>query len=269
MLWRSRSANTPFRSAGILLDICKVIKRFWSPFNQSLKGPDLRAYGFVENFNSIRTRDEDFTCQVNEHVGDAKLVEDFFIVLLCGFDFLHVNVERQVGANGAFDPQRFCGTYTLAHTRPFLGWRPLLLEEAPASVSTSLAGSMSFPKEKIDVEASVGNPGATTALVETGAGAKTVCAPSPAVTICIPFSAQLEEHEGKISHMILRSPAVETITAHEDCPVSLKSCLKDPEALRALVTLRRTRVRPDIITDRTLLGIVAKKEAWRSALGIL
>ncbi|RHW70342.1 hypothetical protein DPX39_090061000 [Trypanosoma brucei equiperdum] len=266
MSWRTRVVRCPLQEPHNPFDMGRVMQRFWSPFCKGVKGPDLHTYGFGETFSGMRTHDSDFTCQVNGQVGGAKLVEDFFITLLCGFDFEHVKVERHLTTSGAADPCQFQGTIVLAHTRSFLGWCPQpvthSLEKCP---SPSECDATKVSTNNIN---ELGNTTATASrcLVQTGGNTE---APVPSLILNVPFTARLEGNVGRISHMILRSPAIGVIAAHQCCPAEVGSCLQNPEALQALVTLRRANVRPEMITDRTLVGITAKKAAWCSALGIL
>nr|CCC93016.1 conserved hypothetical protein [Trypanosoma congolense IL3000] len=251
---RTGITYAPPKEMANAFDMGRVMQRFWSPFSRHIRGPNLHAYGFGEMFNDIRTPDSDFTCQVNGRVGGAKLVEDFFIVLLCGFDFERVKIERQMAPGGTTDPCQFSGTYVLAHTRPFLGWKPRLIERSVDRCTPSPSCSSGATAENREV------------CLERPPSAKESF---PSLVINVPFTARLEGNVGRISHLVFRSPVIDVITVHESCPETVRSCLQNPEALQALVTLRRANVRPSIITDKTLMGITAKKEAWSSALGIL
>lgn len=236
-----------------LLYMRRVMMRFWSPFSRGHVGPDLDTYGFKEVFDSMRTNDSDFTCQVNGQVGDARLIEDFFHVILCGFDVVNVELKKIGAADASVDPFNFEGIYTLAHTRPFLGWRPpTASNRLPSTAAAGGDGDAPGPKA----------PAAAAAPVFRGVE-------RGAPLLKVPFSARLEGCERIISHMTFRTTALEVICGHHDCPVAVRSCLQNVEALRALVALRRAKVRADIITDKTLLGMTNRKDLWSSALGIL
>ncbi|KEG13658.1 hypothetical protein DQ04_00861000 [Trypanosoma grayi] len=272
MSWSIRCFHTPLHEAHTSLAMRRLMGRFWSPFCRRHVGPDLRSYGFTEVFQTICTQDN-FTCQVNGQVGDDRLIEDFFIVLLCGFDFADVHVEQSSLTDALGHPHNFKGTYTLAHTRPFLGWRPpsVVPRLAPSSaVEAAAAAAADTVEGGIAGEQSDTPRSAADAACEESVAASSLLQMSPSVPLVkVPFSARLEGTEHHISHMILRSPALDVITSDANCPATVQRCLENPEALRVLVSLRRANVRPDIITDKTLLGITTKKEAWSSALGIL
>lgn len=217
----------------------RIMARFWSPLNRGHTGPDLDTYGFREVFATIRTGDNDFTCQVNGQVGGARLIEDFFLVLLCGFDVVDVKVVKPSLSDVLADPVNCEGTYTIVHSRPFLGW-------GPPGAGGDGRSTLLLPPGDGD-----GPRGRSVRLLE------------------VPFTARLEGSGEIISHMIFRSAVHRTIAAQPDCPATVRSCLESPEALRAVARLRRAKVRADLITDKTLLGITAKKDTWSSALGIL
>ncbi|KAH9601338.1 hypothetical protein LSM04_000178 [Trypanosoma melophagium] len=295
-MWYTSPYYTSINNFHSRLTMRRVMERFWSPFCRSIRGPDLRAYGFREVFNSIRTHDDDFTCQVNGQVGDAKLLEDFFILLLCGFDIVNVKVENSSVADAICDSCNFKGTYTLEHTRPFLGWSPTSastlsnlkipppLSSLPTPTSTtpvatnttnittvhnSTNSTTSYPATfHISTNISISNNSDMSNSNNNSTGERRGLDVPPLV-LQVPFTARLEGSEQRISHMILRSAALDLVAAHRSCPPAVRSCLKSVEAMQALVRLRRANVRPDIITDKTLLSIGTRKEAWSSALGIL
>ncbi|RNF09015.1 hypothetical protein TraAM80_02412 [Trypanosoma rangeli] len=240
------------------------MKRFWSPFCRGLVGPNLQMYGFSQVFDSIRTDDNDFTCQVNGQVGGTRLIEDFFIVILCGFDFVDVKVESSSMTDAVRDPCNFKGFYVLAHSRPFLGWAPFVVApslEIEPHDKGSVVSSFDRSEPSELQEDSSGNQ----LLVHS----RNSNAEQPRRLLKVPFTSRIEEHEGGLSHMTLRSPIFDVIMGDHNCPATLKHCLQNKEAIEAIVRLRRANVRPELITDKTLLAITTKKESWASALGIL
>ncbi|RNF25914.1 uncharacterized protein Tco025E_01918 [Trypanosoma conorhini] len=241
-----------------------VMKRFWSPFCRGIVGPELHTYGFSQVFDSIRTGDSDFTCQVNGKVGDARLIEDFFIMILSGFDFVDVKVATSSVSDAVCNPCNFKGFYTLEHTRPFLGWAPPVVAPTPRIaprdkrpvVPNADYGERSEMREDIKGK-------------QLQASARDSNAEQERRLLKVPFTSRIEGSECGVSHMILRSAVLDVIMGDPNCPAALKPCLQNKEAMEALVRLRRASVRPEMITDKTLLGITDKKESWASALGIL
>ncbi|EKF31798.1 hypothetical protein MOQ_004361 [Trypanosoma cruzi marinkellei] len=264
MSWTTRCFYGPLHEVADPLVLRRVMMRFWSPFCRGLVGPDLHTYDFKKVFDSIRTCDSDFTCQVNGQVGNARLIEDFFIFVLCGFDFVDVKVEKLSVTDVASDPCNFRGAYTLAHTRPFLGW-------IPSRAAHSLGTAPSDNKPDVCNDKNIDGPGSEeqTSGANSLISSRGLSLEQQTRLLKVPFSARMEGSESGISHIILRSPVVDVIMGSHDCPATLQSCLKSDEALKAVVTLRRANVRPELITDKALIEITAKKESWASALGIL
>ncbi|ORC92035.1 uncharacterized protein TM35_000042490 [Trypanosoma theileri] len=284
-MWYTSPYYTSINNVHGRLTMRRVMTRFWSPFCRRITGPDLRAYGFHEVFNSIRTHDDDFTCQVNGQVGDAKLVEDFFILLLCGFNIMDVKLENSSMTDAINDSCNFKGTYTLEHARPFLGWSPTSVNTSSNLKISSPLLSFPTPNCSTPITNTTTNTTAATAFTSGDSNSmnssscdgdsditavkRRLDAPPPPLLLRVPFTARLEGSERGISHMILRSPALNLVAAHHSCPPAVRSCLQNSDAMQALVRLRRANVRPDIITDKTLMSIGARKEAWSSAMGIL
>ncbi|EKG03227.1 hypothetical protein TCSYLVIO_005736 [Trypanosoma cruzi] len=264
MSWSTRCFYGPLHEVADPLVLRRVMMRFWSPFCRGLVGPDLHTYDFKKVFDSIRTSDSDFTCQVNGRVGNARLIEDFFLFVLCGFDFVDVKLEKSSTADVAIDPCNFRGTYTLAHTRPFLGWIP-----PRAAHSLGTAATDNKPDVCKDKNVDASGSAEQTSEEKLMISSTRLSVERQTRLLKVSFSARMEGSESGISHIILRSPVIDVIMGSHDCPATLQSCLKNEEAIKAVVTLRRANVRPELITDKTLLEITAKKESWASALGIL
>ena len=95
-----------------------AVERLFSPFSQQITGPDISKYPLREAINNLSITSK-FTVQVNGVVGDATVLEDFFLSLLTGFDLSNPRV-LEVDANGACAS----GVLLATHSRNFLGWRP-------------------------------------------------------------------------------------------------------------------------------------------------
>lgn len=185
-----------------------------APFKSNVTGADISKYSFHEALRNI-AHPEVFTSQVNGVVGGLPLVEDFFVVLLCGFDIVDIDVKTL-----SIEPAEASGTLRIAHRRTFLGWRPPSEGESIMDVPLYMRGE-AFP--------------------------------------C---------NGEKLSHLTMRCPFAEALRERR-CPEGVSSCLTNPDALKMLVTLRRARVKPEIISERALLSASRKQERWCSALGML
>lgn len=101
-----------------------IVQRFWSPFTVGTTGPDLKQYKFEEMISEI-VHPMDFTCQVNRSsVGSKALLEDFFHVVLCGFDIVGVDVQTK---SSSVSETHATGFVRLVHQRPLIGWKPATL----------------------------------------------------------------------------------------------------------------------------------------------
>lgn len=103
----------------------RFAERFWAPFAQGTNGADVGAYRLRENLESICMPPGVFTAQVNGAVGGARIVEDYFSVLLAGFDIAQCQLGASEGSlRSPLDPCHYKGSLTLVHARRFLGWAP-------------------------------------------------------------------------------------------------------------------------------------------------
>lgn len=208
-----------------------VTQQLWAPFTKdvNLSSYDLSKYGFPETLRTL-IHEPVFTCQVNGFVGPAAVLEDFFHVLLCGFDVKDVRIgdihhQPPPPLNGSFVAQ---GSFKIAHSRPLLGWKPSHITNAATDMP---------------------------------------------LTLDIPFHMRGEfcadHHEAKLNHLTFKAPLTQCLRDCRDVPRNVVETLESTEALKMLVTLRRARVRPDIITDRALRSASRKQDTWCSALGML
>ena len=96
----------------------QLAEAFWRPFTLGITGHDITKYPFRKSLSALTA--EEFTCQVNGVVGESKLLEDLFIILLTGFDIPKVSLRASnEGKAGVFE-----GDIFVHHTRPFIGWKP-------------------------------------------------------------------------------------------------------------------------------------------------
>eukprot|EP00796_Vickermania_ingenoplastis_P006135 gene6135-4415_t len=230
----------------------RAVERFWLPFMAGTTGEDLHKYRFRENLNTIRTPDNDFTCQVNGCVGGAALLEDFFFVLLSGFDIQNVTFAWR---SSLYDPclTNYCGSYTLVHARPFLGWKPAVVASHPLVPPHTLSN--------LDNSTVVSNTFRNTSRRRREE--------APAV-IQVPFSMHVEgggSHE-LLSHIAFRSPALRHVVKEEECPEDVRQCLRNPKAVQMIASLRRAYVDPQYITAEALLSATRTRETWADALHI-
>lgn len=245
---------------------------------QGRTGPQLSSYHFVESFRALRAP-HNFTAQLNGTLGGAAIMEDLFIVLLCGFDIVHVGIENQHGHSltDANDPCSFRGHYILRHTRPFLGWLP------PTPLLPELSDSMALSSSP----AALGNETAKSLQSVKAIDFRQRTRSTPSAVgyplLHVPFTSHLEGTSDGLTHFVLRTSVLERLASYEgkptatgeghadvvECPEVVAECLRNPEALKMLVALRRANVSPDLITTKTLLGASRQKEMWRSALSIL
>ncbi|KAK7200857.1 hypothetical protein NESM_000144200 [Novymonas esmeraldas] len=267
-----------------------TVERLWYPFTQGHRGADLTTYRFREHLASLCCPGNTFTCQVNGTPGGARVLEDFFATLLSGFDIVHAGVEGSRGKSLA-EPTDLCnytGLYVLAHTRPFLGWSP-----SPTSLSGAThTGATSAPAATAGVNygfngaapetasrsaflLSGGVSGSDGATVTMNLGATVAArgaAARPSVsTLVVPFTTHVEGLvcNGRLSHLVLRTPVMELLSTCPECPEAVRQCLASRDALKMFTTLRRAGVKPELITAKTLLSATKQNAAWTSALGVL
>lgn len=261
-----------------------TVERLWAPFTQGLCGPELRQYRFREQLDAVCVPGNLCTFQVNGQVGKARVLEDFFTILLCGFDIVEARVYQRTAAHAQPDSGNASshdGHYLLLHTRPFLGWKPpqisppTPLPPSPAWPDFSALTSAANGGHGIDLPVPSGGPAAAfSSLTLGGAGGSEGAAaavPLAAQSIIkVPFTSRVEccMANNRASHVILRSPVLDLIAAQPNCPEEVRSCLKNANALQMLAGLRRAGVKPNIIAAKTLLSANQKNEAWATALGI-
>ncbi|CCW61384.1 unnamed protein product [Phytomonas sp. EM1] len=217
----------------------RLVVKFWSPFNQGRKGFSLSVYNFKENLDNIVLPNH-FTVQLNGVVGGRGLLEDFFTVLLCGFDIENVVVKAPCGVSpsGAFVADHFtlCGDYTISHVRSFLGWKPSTHGNALLPSETVLASAL-FPEQPQLQDLSTAQDH---------------------LQLKIPFRVYVEGSltHPRLCHMVLRTPVFDTLAGlptRWGCPEEVKQILRDPEALKMLATLRQANVCAKMISAKTLL----------------
>lgn len=104
----------------VLLRSRVLCEAFWSPFNQRIVGHDLAKYAVAAAWDTALVPDNGFSCLWNGRQGGRAVAEDFFHVLLAGFDVAAVTLEKENNADDA----RFVGALKIRHARTFLGWRP-------------------------------------------------------------------------------------------------------------------------------------------------
>ncbi|KAL7702002.1 hypothetical protein NQL31_000297 [Lotmaria passim] len=244
------------------------VERLWHPFTAGRHGADLKAYRFQENLMELCTPGNTFTCQVNGLPGGKRVLEDFFATLITGFDIVHVNVESARGSSLAEprDVRNYRGYYALEHTRPFLGWKP-----SPTSLRLP-AGHASPNAVGVAYDRGDGAGEAAEHFYPTGCEAEAAAMRMPmSSSLMVPFTTYVEGvmGNGRLSHLVLRSPVLELLSSCVECPEEVRRCLLNKEALKMLATLRRAGVKPEMITAKTLLSASKQNEMWSQALGIL
>eukprot|EP00758_Cryptobia_borreli_P005542 Tbor_TRINITY_DN4921_c0_g1::TRINITY_DN4921_c0_g1_i2::g.9985::m.9985 len=90
--------------------------KFWAPVSSGVRGQDIGNYNIMESLKEITAND--VTCQVNGVVGDRSLVEDFFLILLTGFDVL------KTSTTSTKNDSHYDGDVFVRHSRNFIGWQP-------------------------------------------------------------------------------------------------------------------------------------------------
>lgn len=267
------------------------IERLWHPFTMQRHGADMKAYRFPEHLAELCTPGNTFTCQVNGAPGGKRVLEDFFATLIAGFDVVHVNVESARGSSlsDMRDMRNYRGYYVLEHTRPFLGWAPtptsLRLPAAYARVPDTTADAGTHDDGENGAAAAAfrnEEDEAAEHFIPTADAQREVAtvkfAPSNFLassqhpsTLVVPFSTYVEGvmGNGRLSHLVLRSPVLELLSSCVECPEEVRRCLHSKEAMKMFTTLRRAGVKSEIITAKTLLSASKQNEVWSSALGIL
>lgn len=254
---------------GVSRDVLRrSAERFWHPFIVGRTGADLSSYRFRENLDGLRTPDADFTCQVNGMIGGATLLENFFYVLLCGFDIVDVSFGWK---SSMHDPceRYYKGSYVLSHSRPFLGWSPPVAsgrgchvdEPASAGIGTAQAQSM--------LMSGGGKPTTTPPFPPCPSSSRTQ-QPSSTGTLVVPFTMHVEgggSHE-LLSHIMFRSPALSRISKLNDCPRDVQECLNNPKAVGMIAALRRAYIDPEYITAEALLTASKTADTWADALRV-
>lgn len=206
-----------------------LAQQFWAPFaSGDVSGYDLTKYKFSEGLRSL-VHEPVFTCQVNGYVGNMATLEDFFVVLLCGFDIQRVRiVDAQQCGSPMEAPYVASGTFQAIHTRSLLGWKPA--NHSDINVAP--------------------------------------------LTVEVPFHMRgefcVDQHEPKLNHLTFKAPLIQMLREkhHADVPANILDTLENADAVKMLVTLRRARVKPEIITDRALRSASKKQDTWSSALGL-
>lgn len=91
------------------------------------------------------------------------------------------------------------------------------------------------------------------------------------LTVTVPFTmnGEVSHHHGQLSHLTLRSPLTQTLRESHRVPSGVVDLLDNADAMKMLVTLRRARVKPEIISERALLSVSRKQDTWCSALGLV
>ncbi|EPY31768.1 hypothetical protein STCU_03257 [Strigomonas culicis] len=94
----------------------------------------------------------------------------------------------------------------------------------------------------------------------------------------------------RISHLVFRTPLLDYMTnaqnptaamlanaggaAHNveylaQCPPEVQACLRNPEAVRMLVALRRAQVKSSMLKAHTLLSATHRESTWARAMGLM
>jgi hypothetical protein len=184
-----------------------VYDRFWAPFKQNISGYDLQKYALNQAFQQVGG--PGFSCAWNGRVGNQNVIEDYFTMLLSGFDIVDIQTHS------CADNKRFDGAIKVAHVRSFLSWKPTQAE------------------------------------------------------FTIPFQMKLETGlDGRLSHVSFRANLKDQLV-QAGCPREIAELTDNSDAMNMLVTLRRVRVKPEVITYNALLSASRKQEMWASALGML
>jgi hypothetical protein len=93
---------------------------FWAPFQSGTVGPELSSYDFTASMKRLAQRDCVYHCGGSQ--GGIEVAEDFFVMLLSGFDVVAVDTHSLVQIND----HTACGHghLCLKHTRSFVSWAP-------------------------------------------------------------------------------------------------------------------------------------------------
>lgn len=220
-------------------ELQRSVERFWYPFMQTRVDLDLSFRRFAANFRDIRTPDNDFTCQVNRIAGGATLIENFFLILLSGFDITSVFFGWKSSLSDSCT-SLYSGKYVLVHTKPFLGWEPAesKLVSDPSSVS------LAYGTQHSEL------------------GGQNV----HGYSIQVPFSMHVEGGGSKelLSHISFHSSALDRIAKIPECPESVRRCLANHDAMQMCAALRRASVDPSNITAEALLAAVNDESLSRA-----
>lgn len=249
------------------------VERFWHPFMAAKTGPNLSSYRFRENIDSMRTPDEDFTCQVNGEVGGVSLLENFFSVLLCGFDISDVFFGWKTSI---CDPteMHYSGRYVLRHSRPFLGWYPPLhsasqgsppgeeIESRTLNMGTSSQDSLSGDFNSIK------NTLPDSGLHYASRRGDSIQQSTEFPRLEVPFFMHVEGGGSQelLSHIVFSSPAFLRLSRMQGCPSIVHECLSHSKALKLIAALRRAQVEPNLITAEAVLKAAKSSENWMDAL---
>lgn len=250
------------------------VERFWHPFMTAKTGACLSSYRFRENVDSIRTPDEDFTCQVNGEVGGVRLLENFFSVLLCGFDISDVFFGWK---SSICDPNgiNYSGRYVLSHSRPFLGWEPTSCSYVGRSTSgksfVKTAGSNVTSSAKSGLDSiSDTHSIPDTRLHYASRRGDSIQLRDELSPIEVPFSMHVEGGGSQelLSHIVFSSPAFMHVSRMPDCPSNVKECLADSKALKLIAALRLAQVDPTFITAEAVLKAAKSADNWVGTLNL-
>lgn len=248
------------------------VERFWYPFMAAKTGPNISLYRFRENIDSMRTPDADFTCQVNGEVGGVGLLENFFSVLLCGFDISDVFFRWKTST---CDPNEthYSGHYILSHSRPFLGWYPPVHSskkgnppvEAISSSPVNM-GSSSAPSCGVDFSSSRTPPDSGLHYASRRGKSMQRCTEFPRLEV--PFFMHVEGggSQDLLSHIVFSSPAFSRLSRMHGCPSTVQECLSHSKALKLITALRRAQVEPELITAEAVLKAAKSSDNWVDAL---
>ena len=190
----------------------------------------------------------------------SVMVENWFIVLLAGFDIMGVRHEpAKFNVTVHDDDSDSCCKANvedvvwlrLRHARTFLGWapaRPLLQSE---SSGTAVPGTR-------DHICDYWFPVVVRAALELDR-----------MTTEVRQCTQLDVDTSAFVPMLLKHGSEKLTPETSAAPEAVLKCCNSVDAMRMLVALRRANVKPNLISSAALLSATKKPERWASALGIL
>ncbi len=240
----------------------EAMRLWWKPFLAvpPTTGYLLKPYNLHSYWSSIVEPDEfsavwpQLTQGKPQEKGTLSLdvcrsIEDYFVVLLSGFDVLDVTWSAQAvslshatpsqGPNKSTVQHSANGVLQLKHARTFVSWAPTdSLIPLPFSMTLGLKRRPALPGD------------AGEALPNAGV-------PPPTVT-----------SEFGVTRVEFSADLVSTLLS-AGCPQTIANCTQNKDAMTMLMTLRRAGVKPQAITYNALLSASRKQEKWASALGIL